>query len=176
LRQAPWDTLSYQRIVAARFNGDESIVDFEDGSRVSLDPRPLVPPPIRHPDWAGVAVNEYELVVPSQDGPLEIPLDVIRDRTDPRYDAHWESVSHDSAHWIGARIRSLRESKHPTIDDLSKQSRIPEQVLLSLEIGLDVRVEADVKPVLEATDTSTSPIRWADPGVRRARLDGASSP
>jgi hypothetical protein len=150
IHQARWNTLSYQRIATTQFAVGELLVEFEDGSRVLLDPRPLLPPQLRHPDWSQVVAQDYELVVPTEDGPFEIPWDVIRVRTDPSYDAHWKEASRAAAKRTGNRIRLLREARLLTICELAARTGIASAVLDRLEQGLADGHEADVKAVLEA--------------------------
>jgi hypothetical protein len=150
IQQARWNTLAYQRIATTQFADGNLLVEFEDGSRVALDPRPLLPPQLRHPDWSRVVAQEYEIVVPTEDGPFEIPWDVIRVRTDPAYDSHWAEASRAAAERTGNRIRLLREARLLTIEDLSVRTGIAPAVLGRLERGLADSHEANAQVVLEA--------------------------
>jgi hypothetical protein len=89
----PWDTLDYQRIVAAWYRGGEVIVDFADGSEARLSPRCLVSPDEPEPDWRNLRAEDFHLVVPSPAGEIEIPWDVIRVHSDPEYDAFWAEIA-----------------------------------------------------------------------------------
>jgi hypothetical protein len=85
----PWDTVEYQRIVAATYVGGQVVVSFADGAEARLAPQHLVPNVHREPFWQSVRADDFHLVVPSPDGEIEIPWDVIRAHSDPDFDAFW---------------------------------------------------------------------------------------
>jgi hypothetical protein len=87
-----WDTVPYQQIRGASFEDGVINVEFGDGThaRISAD---LLVSKAMAPSWTEMRVEEYHLVVPSGEGDLEIPWDVIRVHTDPEFDAHWASFA-----------------------------------------------------------------------------------
>ena len=91
----PWDTLEYQRIATASFLGGEVIVDFADGTRARLSPQDLSSPDVSEPNWSQLRAEDFHLVVPSADGDIEIPWDVIRVHSDPEFDAFWAELAVD---------------------------------------------------------------------------------
>ena len=99
----PWDTMEYQRIVAASYQDGQVIVGFANGDVVRLFPRTLVAPGAPEPNWPMLYADEFHLVVPSSAGELEIPWDVIRSHSDPAYDAYWAEVVSEPVDRAGKR-------------------------------------------------------------------------
>jgi hypothetical protein len=101
--QRPWDTYEYQRIVSASIQDGEVVVHFADGTEARTSPHHLVSSGGPELDWSNVRAEDFHLVVPSADGPIEIPWDVIRVHTDPEFDAFWAELA---AEPVDSRVRS----------------------------------------------------------------------
>lgn len=89
----PWDATDYQRIVGASFADGYVDVRFADGGKARVETVKLIPDERRRPDWSSVTHEDFHLRVPSPAGEIEIPWDVIRVHSDPRFGAYWERVA-----------------------------------------------------------------------------------
>jgi DNA-binding XRE family transcriptional regulator len=130
-----WDTSTYHRMTSARYRAGELIVDFEDGTRVRLAADALLPAHVREPDWTRMAVDPYEIVVPTADGSLEIPWDDIRLLTDSAFEAHRRAKAAEENRIIGAKIKALRERKALGLEALAERAGIPIETLTDIEAG-----------------------------------------
>lgn len=89
---SPWNNLDYQRIVSAQWRDGRLRVDFADGTTAVLLPTLLVPAGPVGADWSRVRAEEFHVVVPTPDGDMEVPWDVIRIHSDPAFDAYWAGL------------------------------------------------------------------------------------
>src|SRR6266571_3499279 len=106
-----WDRPEYQRIARAEHRGDEVVVTFEDGSRVTLRTQQLVPKHFPGANWSDLEHNTFELIVPTSAGSHEIPWSTIRALSDKDFGAHLAQAAEEEAKQIGLRLKELREAK-----------------------------------------------------------------
>ena len=130
-----WTRTGYQRIADARYLSGQLSVRFEDGSDATLAADRLLPLHASNADWEAMTVDPYELSVPADGGPVEIPWSTIRTLTDGEYSAHLADVAEEQARHIGLRIRSLREQRHLTSRELAARAGISPQSLSRIEHG-----------------------------------------
>jgi hypothetical protein len=97
LKGARWNTLAYQQIVSAAYDGADLVVGFADGAVVRVPPLNLLAADSPAPDWTRLTVEEFHLGGPSPAGDVEIPWDVIRVQTDPAFDAYWAELATERA-------------------------------------------------------------------------------
>jgi DNA-binding XRE family transcriptional regulator len=130
-----WDTSAYHRMTAARYDAGDLVVDFQDGTRARVSARKLLPQNAYDPDWAGMVVDSYELVVPDSGGRVEIPWSRIRLLTDPAFDAHWRAMAAKEDRVIGDRIAALRLDRGLTVAELARRAEVPLETLTRVEAG-----------------------------------------
>lgn len=136
-RKAPWYTRDYPRIVSATHRSGVLTVEFADGSTARVRVEELRADPATSPNWDGLTHNDYEIVVPTAAGDLEIPWDVVRALTDPAFEQHLAASADASAKRIGVRIRELREGLRLDKPDLAERAGIPSAQLTRIEAGND---------------------------------------
>lgn len=130
-----WDTSAYHRMVAAWRDADELVVDFEDGTRARVDAWKLLPDGVRNPDWPRMTLDRYELVVPTENGPVEIPWSRIRLLTDPAFDAHWRAMAAEEARIIGAWVARFRREGGMSRAELARRADVSAERLAEIEEG-----------------------------------------
>lgn len=132
-----WDTLSSQRIAAV--GGDGSAVDvvFEDGTRVGIDPRRLLPRSYATADWSALTHNPHEIVVPTASGDVEVSWLRGRALTDPAFEAHLRATTVEEARFIGSRIAQLRQQRGLPPDDLAQRAGVRQATLAKIQAGHD---------------------------------------
>src|SRR5438552_1671599 len=102
-----WDTRDYGRIVSAEWRDGAVVVRFGDRSWVNVAADQLLPPGTKGADWDRLTFSQYEIVVPTTDGQIEIPWSSIRALTDREYGSHLAEAAGDEARQIGLRIKEL---------------------------------------------------------------------
>ena len=131
----PWDAHDYQRIVAAGYENGELVVRFGDGAEARVDVTRMPRVQERGPDWQALIFDEFEVVVPTREGPFEIPWLPIRSLTDPAFHAYLDAAAVESARQIGARIQELRQRQGLSLEDVSARSGITPETLERIERG-----------------------------------------
>jgi DNA-binding Xre family transcriptional regulator len=130
-----WTRSGYQRIADARYDAGQLTVHFEDGTSATLKADRLPPSYAKNPVWEALTVDTYEITVPTDGGPVEVPWSTIRALTDSEYSAHLVDAAEKQARHIGLRIRELREQRHITSKDLATRAGISPQSLSRIEHG-----------------------------------------
>jgi transcriptional regulator with XRE-family HTH domain len=148
-----WDTREYQRIATVERGGETLIVSFEDGSRVRVDPRRLLPASSTV-HWDALTANPYEIVVPSADGPVEISWASIRALTDRDYAAHLAAAAEEQARMVGSRIKELRQRRGLSGKELAERAGIAPQSLSRIEHGRHDVVFTTLRRILAAMGCS----------------------
>jgi DNA-binding Xre family transcriptional regulator len=156
-----WDTREYQRIAAVERDGEALVVCFEDGSRVSVDPRILLPASSTV-DWDGLTANPYEIVVPGADGPMEVSWAAIRALTDRDYAAHLAAAAEEQARQVGLRIKELRQQRGLSSKELAERAGIAPQSLSRIEHGRHDVVFTTLRRILAAMGCSLRDLAKAD--------------
>jgi len=135
LKRAQWTASGYRRIAGARYHAGQLTVLFEDGSSATLKTDHLPPSYAKNPLWEALTADTYEIAVPTDGGPVEIPWSTIRALTDSEYSAHLADVAEEQARHIGLRIKELREQRHITSKELAARAGISPQSLSHIEHG-----------------------------------------
>jgi hypothetical protein len=153
-----WDEDAYGNIERARCDWDGTVltVDFENGDRVQLDPRRLLPRGINLDDisWWRIASNEMEVLIPIDDNEwFEVPWDVIRDLTDPEFSADWTRREKESSERHGQRIRELRLSQGLTLREVADRAGVSIDDVAMVEAGTHDH-HFDDTPILSALGVS----------------------
>jgi DNA-binding transcriptional regulator YiaG len=128
---------NYRRIVSAGYRDGILTVGFGDGATVAVEVDAFRERPGTR-DWDRVTHTEHEIVIPREaDEDDEIPWDVIRSLTDPKYDRFLAERVAESARRLGVRVRELREGARLTQQDLAERSGVPLRRLAAVEAGTD---------------------------------------
>jgi len=130
-----WDELSYHRMTDVSYGEGRLSVHFEDGTKVSLDARRILPPDAGQPDWRALQFDTYEIRVPTATGLIETPWSTIRLLTDPEYASFVAEQSREYARGMGRRIRALRQSRGLTGKELAARAGIAPNSLSRIELG-----------------------------------------
>src|SRR5215213_9678229 len=77
-----WDTREYADIATTQYDRGTLRVAFMDGSEVSLAVSDLAPYGVADHEWQGARSETHHITVPTRNGTVEIPWDVIRALTD----------------------------------------------------------------------------------------------
>ena len=131
----PWETSEYLWIVTASYGPEGLVVRFKDGTEGRVDVERLPRVQARGPDWSALRCNEYEILVPTTEGDVEISSFAIRSLSDAAFAAHLKAKEAESARWIGHRIQALRRARGLTIDDLTERAGIALSLLTRIEQG-----------------------------------------
>lgn len=131
----PWDTRAYHRIVSVSHGAGGLAVEFEDGARVQVDPRQILPPDTPPVLWDRLTHSPYEIIIPNELDHDVVPWDVIRSLTDPMFEAHLAAAAAEQAAWIGHRIEELRHARGLTIADVAERTNISPATLSQVERG-----------------------------------------
>lgn len=145
-----WNKPAYQRIISAKLNGDELIVNFQDGSEVNLKLDSLVSRSTLNPDWDSFEFNPYEIVIPTANGQSEIPWTTIRLISDPEYASFWAQQAEDQSKDIGRRLSELRKRRNLTAKELAERVGISPQSLSRIENGYHDVVFTTLRRILAA--------------------------
>ena len=143
-RDRPWDTDGYQTIRNARHDAGELVVCFDDGTEARIDVARLTRVAERTPDWSALTYDDFEVVVPTQDGDVEIPWLPIRSMSDPAFRAYLDAAAAEQAQWIGRRLRELRQDRDLDVGDVAERVGLDAETLADLEQG---RVDVDLPTV-----------------------------
>ncbi len=130
-----WNAREYQRIAAVSPRGADLVVQFEDGSRVIVEAKRLLPPDVQLATWDALTYNPYEIIIPTLNGEVEVPWSTIRVLTDREYSAHLAAAAEEEARQIGLRIRELRTSRNLSSKELAERAGITPQSLSRIENG-----------------------------------------
>lgn len=130
-----WDTREYTWIEDVQHRNGHLTVSFRDGTQAVVDVADLLPPRYHVPDWEDLRFDEFEIVVPTATGDLEIPWSAIRVLTDPAFDAHLKAAAEREAQRVGRRVRELRESRGLSADELGSRVGLTAEQLGRLEAG-----------------------------------------
>lgn len=149
-----WDELAYQRIASVAYADRCVTVCFEDGQRVSIEARRLLPERVHEADWTTLEHDEYEMRVQTAAGTCEIPWDTIRVLTDKGFSAHRAAAAEEEARLVGRRIRELREHRHLSSKDLAERAGITAQSLSRIELGRHDVVLTTLERILAAMGCS----------------------
>ena len=174
-----WDTAEYQRISSAERRGDEIVVLFEDGSRVTLPQAKLTAPRPAQVDVNRLTVNPHELVFHFTDGhETEVPWTTIRSLTDKEFNRHLVRAAEEEARQIGLRIKELREAKGMSSKDLAERAGLTPQSVSRIENGRHDVVFTSLRKILAAMNctlgdlsiSTRQPTTWEEFTHRLERL------
>lgn len=130
-----WDRQEFQRMGSVNHRAGQIVVQFEDGSRVTIDAARVLPPDARSVEWSNLSYTPYEIVIPTADGEVEVPWSTIRLLTDKEYSAHLAAAAEEQARLIGLRIKELRKSRDLSSKELAERAGITPQSLSRIEHG-----------------------------------------
>lgn len=130
-----WNTPQYQKIVDVDYGEGDLFVKFEDGTTVSTQAEKLQPPGTSNPAWNSLHFDDYQIVVPSPSGEIQIPWSTIRLLTDEKFAEYWAGIAEDEAKRIGRQIKELRLRKGLSSKEVAERAGITPQSLSRIERG-----------------------------------------
>lgn len=133
--QHTWNTSLYSRIVEASIRGDELRVLFANHTWVTVSLDELLPGQRERANWERVTFSPHEVIVPTEDGAVEISGFAIRVLTDPEFAAHLDAIAFESAQRSGRQIRRWREERRMSVDELAHAAGIDAATLARVEQG-----------------------------------------
>ena len=132
----PWDTGLYSRIVEARLLGDEVRMLFANHTWATASIDDLLPGKRERANWDRMTYSPLEIIVPTENGAIEISGFSIRALTDPEFGAHLDNFEKESAIRIGKLIQEWREESKLRLDDLAVAASVDAGFLSRVEQGL----------------------------------------
>lgn len=132
-----WDTSRYMRMVDVRYGDGRLFVDFEDGTRASVDVARLVPTLSGAGRWDALRFDPYEILVPTDGDDVEIPWLAIRTLSDPGFAAHLNAAFAEETREVGRRIGELRRGHGLGLSALATRATISPETLERIERGED---------------------------------------
>jgi plasmid maintenance system antidote protein VapI len=142
------------RIASAVYRGGQLVTRFEDGSCVSTPIEGLLRPGTQDGNWSRLTFNPFEIVVPTADGAVEIPWNVIRVLTDKEYDAYIAAAAKERPRAIGARLRDLRERRPLSSQEVADIAGLDADRLSQIESGTAAISGPTLDRILEAMGSS----------------------
>lgn len=129
-----WDNNTYQRIYAARLEGDFLKVSFENGDDVEVEIKSIVPISF---DESGLelANNSYEIFIRNEKESTTVPWSKIRVLTDIQFSKHMAQLAEQQTEEVGKKIKSLRERKGIKSLELAERSGVTAQTISRIERG-----------------------------------------
>ena len=149
--EQPWDAFAYLRIVAASYGAGELIVRFADGTAGRVDVERMTRVQAQRPDWPALTFNDYEVIVPTDEGDFELSSFGIRSLTDPAFHAHLQARQAESARRVGQRIQELRQRRGLTRETVAQRAGIDPSRLVRIERGDHDGNLTELERVVEAT-------------------------
>jgi DNA-binding Xre family transcriptional regulator len=149
-----WSKREYQRIASVHREGRQLVTRFEDGACVMVDAERVLPPHTHAVDWGQMTFDPYEIVVPGENGTVEIPWSTIRALTDRAYSAHLAAAAEQQARQIGLRLRELRRARRLTARELAERAGITPQSISRIERGRHDVVFTTLQRILAAMGCS----------------------
>lgn len=132
MKEERWDKLEYQYINAASIQDSVLEVGFADNSRVSVPVAELLGGQIEPLD---VTYSDYEVVVHTARGDVDIPWTTLRRMSDAGFEDHWAKLAAAEETRVGACLRKLRVARNLTGREVASRAQITPQSLSRIEHG-----------------------------------------
>lgn len=130
-----WDDSKYQTITDARIEGNMLTVNFENGNISKIPIEQMIPSTVKSVRFHELNYNSYEVIIPTDEGEIEIPWSKIRLLSDNEFSAYMAKCAEQEAKKIGNRLRYLRESRNLKSKDVAVRAGITPQSLSRIERG-----------------------------------------
>lgn len=145
-----WDNPRFQRICSAKADSKLFQIRFEDGAVAEIESHKILPGDSVRPRWNELRFDPYEIVVPTEDGELEISWSTIRVLTDAAYSAHLAEAAVAQAKKIGHRLGQLRKARGMKSKELAERAGITPQSLSRIEHGKHDLAFSTLQKILSA--------------------------
>ena len=132
MKEERWDKPEYQHIYTVSVQNKVLEVSFADDSRVTVPVAELLGGQIEPFD---VTYSDYEVVVHTAMGDVEIPWTTFRRMSDADFENHWANLAEEEDRRIGTCIRKLRVARNLTGRDVASRAQITAQSLSRIEHG-----------------------------------------
>jgi DNA-binding Xre family transcriptional regulator len=130
-----WNDPRFQQICSVKADHNNLVVHFEDGAEAKIEIRKILPLDINQPRLDRLHFNPYEIILPTENGEIEISWSTIRALSDAEYSAHLSKVAEEQAKNIGRRLRELRKRRGMKSKELAERAGITPQSLSRIENG-----------------------------------------
>jgi hypothetical protein len=108
---------------------------FEDQDEASVEVARLLPSRTDAPQWDAMTFDTYEITVPTENGPVEIPSFAIRAHTDAELDAYLAVEAAKQRRRIGLHVQHLRQRHGMSAAELATRAGVTPTVLDRIEGG-----------------------------------------
>lgn len=152
-----WQQHGYQRMTSVQYQDGQLLVRFADGSSARVEAARVLPPDVTTPNWPGLTLNPYEIVVPTAGAPVEVPWSTIRRLTDAEYEHHLAAAAIEQAQRIGERLEILRVRQGLSREAVAERAGITVDLLRRVERGQ----AGTLLPTLQAVLTALG-ATWCD--------------
>jgi len=174
-----WEQRAYQRMTAAGLEEGRLRVRFANGDDVGVDPRRLLRG-AEEADWTALALTPSELTVPVGDGQVEISWFDIRAASDPAFATYLAHAADDEAARVGRRLRTMREQRGMSVQQVADLAGISRVSLSRIEHGHHDVVYRTLQRLLSAMNFTLADLASftipVEPAVARSRLREAGLP
>lgn len=145
-----WDNPRFQHICSAKVDSNNLWVRFEDGATAEIETHKVLAGKVNQPRWEKLRFNPYEIIVPTENGELEISWSTIRVLTDKEYSAHLAKIAEEQAKKIGRRLSQLRKDRGMKSKELAERAGLTPQSLSRIEHGKHDLAFSTVQKILGA--------------------------
>lgn len=149
-QDARWEQRDYQTITGAAFDHGELFVNFADGEEARVAVGRLVRSSAEQLHWDDVRHNAHEVLVPTDEGELEISWMDVRAQSDPGFAEFLMQTADEEARRIGQRLRALRERRGMTSKAVAEAAGIAPLSLSRIELGRHDVVFRTLRRILAA--------------------------
>lgn len=141
-----WNKNEYQRIIGAKQDGGDVIINFANDDIVVIAISKLLPYDKSDLEIMSIAFNDFELLI----NEVEVPWDRIRVLTDSDFAKEMSKQADENARQVGDKLKSLREAKKMKAFDLADRAGLTPQTISRIEKGHTDVTFATLRRILAA--------------------------
>lgn len=166
-----WERRDYQTITDAVFDDGRLRVRFADGDEANVAVDRLVRSRSDGVRWDEARHTAHDILVPADEGELEVSWMDIRAQSDPPFAAYLMQTADEEAQRIGQRLRSLREQRRMTAKEVAEIAGIAPLSLSRIELGRHDVVFRTLRRILAAMNLTLRDLaEAAEPRLEPARV------
>jgi len=168
---ARWERRDYQTITEVVFDDGRLRVRFADGDEARVAVDRLVRSRSDGVRWGEARHTAHDIVVPAEDGELEISWMDVRAQSDAPFARFLMQTAEEEAGRIGQRLRALREQRGMTAKEVAETAGIAPLSLSRIELGRHDVVYRTLRRILAAMNLTLRDLaEVAEPQLEPARL------
>jgi transcriptional regulator with XRE-family HTH domain/Zn-dependent peptidase ImmA (M78 family) len=130
-----WDYPEYQKIINVEIKNDQLLVEFANGDKIKTNLSSIISVDASNILFDKLHFNSYEIIVPTAEGNIDIPWDMIRALTDRDYSKFLADEAEEQANAVGVKIKRLREKRHYKSNELAELAGLTPQTISRIEKG-----------------------------------------